>query len=155
MRLILRAGGAMRSGPERDLTDDYLDRATRLARAHGFLSVTEEAVDVGKCSSRAEETRKILDIPPGATLFVLDERGKALSSRELAQTLARLRDDGASAAIFAIGAADGFEPADIPPGARKISLGRQTWPHKLVRVMTAEQLYRALSILAGTPYHRD
>ena len=145
----------MRSGPERELVDDYLARASKLARGHGFLSITEQAVDVGKCADRAEETRKILDIPDGAALFVLDERGKALSSHELSQTLARLRDDGVSEAVFAIGAADGFAPSAIPAGARRISFGRLTWPHKLVRVMLAEQLYRALSIIANSPYHRD
>ena len=155
MRLILRAAGAMRAGPERELVDDYLGRADKLARGNGVLSVTEEAVDVSRASGREEETEKVLDVPPGATLFVLDERGKAMSSRELADTLARLRDDGVSAAVFAIGAADGFAPSAIPAGARRISFGRQTWPHKLVRVMLAEQLYRALSILAGSPYHRD
>ena len=155
MRLILRAAGAMRAGPERELVDDYLGRADKLARGNGVLSVTEEAVDVSRASGREEETEKVLDVPPGAALFVLDERGKAMSSRELADTLARLRDDGVSAAVFAIGAADGFAPSAIPAGARRISFGRQTWPHKLVRVMLAEQLYRALSILAGSPYHRD
>ena len=155
MRLILRAAGAMRAGPERELVDDYLGRADKLARGNGVLSVTEEAVDVSRASGREEETEKVLDVPPGSALFVLDERGKAMSSRELADTLARLRDDGVSAAVFAIGAADGFAPSAIPAGARRISFGRQTWPHKLVRVMLAEQLYRALSILAGSPYHRD
>ena len=155
MRLILRAAGAMRAGPERELVNNYLGRADKLARGNGVLSVTEEAVDVSRASGREEETEKVLDVPPGATLFVLDERGKAMSSRELADTLARLRDDGVSAAVFAIGAADGFAPSAIPAGARRISFGRQTWPHKLVRVMLAEQLYRALSILAGSPYHRD
>lgn len=155
MRLILRAAGAMRSGPEREMVDDYIARAEKLARGNGFLSIAEEAVDVSRASSRAEETEKIVDVPDGAHVFVLDERGKALTSRELAITLARLRDDGASAAVFCIGAADGFEPSALHAGARKISLGRQTWPHKLVRVMMAEQLYRALSIIAGSPYHRD
>lgn len=145
----------MRSGPERELVDDYLARAEKLARGNGFWSVSEVAVDVSRCADRAEQTRKILDAPQGAALFVLDERGKSLTSRELARTLARLRDEGVAEAVFAIGAADGFEPAALPAGARRIGLGIQTWPHRLVRVMVAEQLYRALSILAGTPYHRD
>ena len=145
----------MRQGPERVMVDDYLERADKLARGVGLLSVSEETVDVSKCADRTEETRKILASPLGAQLFVLDERGKSLTSRELSDLIARHRDDGVTQLVFAIGAADGFEPAAIPAGARKISFGKPTWPHKLVRVMLAEQLYRALSILAGSPYHRD
>lgn len=85
----------------------------------------------------------------------MDERGKALTSRQIAQQLAHWRDNGISEAHFVIGGADGFEPANIPARAVRWSFGTQVWPHKLVRVMLCEQLYRALSILAGTPYHRD
>jgi len=156
MKLVLRAGGSMRSGPERDLVDDYLKRAHGLARGLGFLDVEEQPVELGKCKNRTEETEKLTGgLADGAAVFVLDERGKSLSSRQLSQTLARLRDDGLSSAVFLIGGADGFEPSALPPGVRKISFGTQTWPHKLVRVMLAEQIYRALTILAGSPYHRD
>lgn len=146
----------MRNGPERELVDDYLKRASGLSRNLGFLGVEEQSVDLSKCKSRADETDKILSgLPDNAVLFVLDERGKAISSRNLSNTLARLRDDGYQATVFAIGGADGFEPAGLPSAHRKISFGIQTWPHKLVRVMLAEQIYRSLSIMAGTPYHRD
>lgn len=94
-------------------------------------------------------------MPPGAKLIVMDERGKSLSSRDISKKVSKLRDDGISELIIVIGGADGFEPSAIPNGAEKWSFGNQTWPHKLVRVMLAEQLYRALSILSGSPYHRD
>lgn len=156
MKLILRAGGAMRAGPEREMVDDYLKRAQFMARGLGFLDVEEHSVELGKCRNRREETEKLTgNLPDGAVFFVLDERGKSLTSRQLSKTLTRLRDDGHSAAVFLIGGADGFEPVALPPSIHKISFGTQTWPHKLVRVMLAEQIYRALSILAGTPYHRD
>lgn len=156
MKLILRAGGAMRSGPEREMVDDYLRRAQSMARGLGFQGVEEQSVELGKCRSRTEETEKLTgSVPDGAVFFVLDERGKAITSRQLSKTLAGLRDDGHMAAVFLIGGADGFEPSALPTSVRKISFGTQTWPHKLVRVMLAEQIYRALSILAGTPYHRD
>lgn len=146
----------MRKGAERDLTDDYLKRASGLAKGLGFLSVEEQSIDLGKCKSRRDETEKIVgNLPDNAVLFVLDERGKARTSRQFAKDLARLRDDGHSAVVFAIGGADGFEPGALPPSHRKISFGIQTWPHKLVRVMLSEQVYRALSILSGSPYHRD
>ncbi len=156
MKLILRAGGVLRSGPERDMVDDYVKRANGLARGTGFLDLDEQGVELGKCRDRAEETRKLVDgLEPSSPIFILDERGKALTSRQLSKTLAGLRDDGHATATFVIGGADGFEPSELPAGVRKISFGAQTWPHKLVRVMLAEQLYRALTILAGTPYHRD
>lgn len=156
MKLILRAGGAMRTGPERDLVDDYLKRAKALARGTGFLDVEEQSIDLSKCKTRTDETNRLLSgLPDGSTVFILDERGKSLASRQFSTTLARLRDDGLTAAVFIIGGADGFEPSALPAGIRKISLGAQTWPHKLVRVMLAEQLYRALSILSGSHYHRD
>lgn len=146
----------MRAGSERDMVDDYINRASQLARQTGFLSVEEQAIDVRNCKSREEETSKLFDsIPNTALCFALDERGKAFASRQMAKTLSQARDDGLSEIYLVIGAADGFEPSAIPSTARKWALGPQTWPHKLVRVMIAEQTYRALSILAGTPYHRD
>lgn len=155
-KIIIRAGGAMRAGPERDMVDDYIKRANLLARQTGFLCVEEQAVDVRNCKTREEETLKLFEpIPNTALCFALDERGKAFASRQMAKTLSQARDDGQSEIYLVIGAADGFEPSAIPSTARKWSLGTQTWPHKLVRIMIAEQTYRALSILGGTPYHRD
>ena len=155
-KIILRAGGTLRSGPEREMVDDYINRAALLARQTGFISVEEQAVDVRSCKSRAEETRKLFDsIPNTALCIALDERGKALTSRRIAGTFAQARDDGQSEIYLVIGAADGFAPDEIPQTVRKWSFGAQTWPHKMVRVMMAEQIYRALSILGGTPYHRD
>ena len=144
----------MRSGPERELVDDYLARSTKLARSVGVLGVEESPVDVSRCSDRVEETRKIVGQPDNTEVIVLDERGKSMTSRELAALIGRCRDDDKDV-VFAIGAADGFEPSALPRGARRINLGTLTWPHKLVRAMMAEQIYRALNILAGTPYHRD
>ena len=93
-------------------------------------------------------------LPDGAALCVLDERGKLLSSPEFAQALAAWRDAGRQDAAFVIGGADGVDPALRGRADLVISLGRMVWPHLLVRVMLAEQLYRAAQILAGTPYHR-
>lgn len=156
MKLIIRAGGLMRSGPERDLVDDYMKRANGLAGRCGFLSVAEQDVDLKKCRNRSEETQKILSgITSAAKLVVLDERGRSPTSRNIAQKLQQVQSDGLESFILVIGGADGFEPSELPNGVEKWSFGQQTWPHKLVRVLAAEQMYRALSILAGTPYHRD
>ncbi len=156
MKLILRCGGILRAGPERELVDDYLKRANSLAGRCGLHSVTEDQVDLKKCKNRQDETEKLISQSGSSTqIIALDERGKALTSRQIAKSVTRLRNDGCSEIIFLIGGADGFEPSALPAGTIKWSLGTQTWPHKLVRVMIAEQVYRALSILAGTPYHRD
>lgn len=154
MRITLRAAGIVKSGPERDMVDDYLNRAQHMSRGLGFLEVEEQQVDLRHAKSRSDETRAML--PDADTLYViLDERGKSLSSRKIAKQLAEWRDRGERQVTFVIGAADGFEPADLPVQVTKWSFGTQTWPHKLVRAMMAEQIYRALSILASTPYHRD
>ena len=88
-------------------------------------------------------------------IVILDERGKDVTSRQVATQMARWRGDGAKTLHIVIGGADGFEPSHLPNGTVKWCLGRMTWPHKLVRVMISEQIYRALSILNGSPYHRD
>lgn len=156
MKITIRASGLIKSGPERDLIDDYLKRANGLARNLGVSSVEESAVDTRSAKSRASETDAILGpYDKGARVVILDERGKALTSRKMAAQIALWRDEGDKHLIFAIGGADGFEPSALPSGTVKWSFGTQVWPHKLVRVMIAEQIYRALSILAGTPYHRD
>lgn len=156
MKITIRAGGVLRKGPERELIDDYLKRAGGLTRACGFQSITEQQVDLRKAKNRSEETVQLFDYAPaGAKIVIMDERGKAYTSRKLSQRLADLRDEGHSELVVVIGAADGFEPSVLPDGAEKWAFGVQTWPHKLLRVMLTEQFYRALSILARTPYHRD
>lgn len=97
-------------------------------------------------------------IPPlgqDSVTIALDERGTQLGSAELATTLGRWRDEGRREARFLIGAADGHDPATRSAADLLLSLGKATWPHLLVRAMLAEQLYRATTILAGHPYHRQ
>ena len=160
MKLILRAGGVLRKGPEKTLVDDYITRAQGLARGTGFISVEEQGVEFKGQYDRAGETTKLFSaIKSSDELILLDERGKSPTSREIAAHFERLRDDGVAATYILIGGADGFEPSVVkslrPGRITKWSFGAQTWPHKMVRVMAAEQIYRALTILAKTPYHRD
>jgi len=155
MRISLRAGGIIRKGPERELIDDYITRAKTLARAHGILTLEEVQIDLRSSKNRMAETRAILGNTGCAHIIVLDERGKSLTSRNIAKRLETLRDNGHTNIVFAIGGADGFEPSALPKSVEKWSFGPQTWPHKFVRVMIAEQIYRALSIMSSTPYHRD
>jgi 23S rRNA (pseudouridine1915-N3)-methyltransferase len=101
------------------------------------------------------EAESILAKADGARLIACDERGKSFSSRDFAERIARLRDDGVRQLAFAIGGADGLDASVREAAAEVLSFGPQTWPHALARVMLAEQVYRAVTILAGGPYHRD
>lgn len=155
MRLHLCAVGRLRAGAERDLVDDYLQRLDRTGRPLGLGPVTEHEVEDRKGGGMAAEAALLArTIPEGAALCVLDERGKLLSSPEFAQVLAGWRDGGRQDAAFLIGGADGVDPTLRARADLVVSFGRMVWPHMLVRVMLAEQLYRAATILAGSPYHR-
>ena len=155
MRLHLCAVGRLRAGPERDLVDDYLSRLDRTGRPLGLGPVTEHEVEDKKNLGMAAEGALLAKVvPEGAALCILDERGKTLSSPEFAATLAAWRDAGRQDAAFVIGGADGIDPTLRARADLAISFGRMVWPHMLVRVMLAEQLYRAATILAGSPYHR-
>jgi 23S rRNA (pseudouridine1915-N3)-methyltransferase len=155
MRVQIAAVGRLRNGPERTLVDDYLTRFDRTGRALGFGPARAVEVEDRKGGGVAAEAA-LLDkaIPSGALLCILDERGRVMSSPDFARQLARWRDDGRQDLAFAIGGADGLDPAFRASADFALSFGAMVWPHLLVRVMLAEQLYRAASILSGTPYHR-
>lgn len=155
MKLSILAVGRLRGGPEKALVDDYLNRfdATGRPLALGPARVVE-VEDKRRRGKEAEADLLIAQIPAGAAAIALDERGKTLSSPDLAKLLARLRDEGRPEACLLIGGADGHGRAALDRADVKLSLGPMVWPHMLVRVMLAEQLYRAASILARSPYHR-
>ncbi|THD85912.1 23S rRNA (pseudouridine(1915)-N(3))-methyltransferase RlmH [Aliigemmobacter aestuarii] len=155
MRVHLCAVGRLRSGPERGLVDDYIQRFDRTGRGLGLGPVTEHEVEDRRGGGMTVEA-DLLDraIPSGALVCTLDERGRVLSSPEFAEQLAKWRDGGRQDVAFVIGGADGIAPPLRDRADFSISFGRMVWPHMLVRVMLAEQLYRAAGILAGTPYHR-
>lgn len=155
MRVHLCAVGRLRSGPERDLIDDYTTRFDRTGRALALGPFSEHEVEDRKGGGMEAEAELLSRaIPSGALLVTLDERGRLLSSPEFADHLAKWRDGGRQDLAFVIGGADGISPALRARADFSISFGRMVWPHMLVRVMLAEQLYRAASILAGAPYHR-
>lgn len=155
MRLHLCAVGRLRTGPERVLVDDYLDRLGKTGRALGLGPVSEHEVEDKRGGGMAAEGELLSRaIPAGSVLCILDERGQRLTSPEFAAQLAKWRDNGRQDAAFVIGGADGIDPALRARADLAISFGAMVWPHMLVRVMLAEQLYRAATILAGSPYHR-
>jgi 23S rRNA (pseudouridine1915-N3)-methyltransferase len=141
----------LRAGPEAELVDDYVARANATARK---LSLQFEVIEIDARSDQ-EASAVLRATPDGAAKILLDERGTELSSRQLAQRLAAWRDQGRTSTAFWIGGADGAPQALKDEADLALAFGRQTWPHKLVRAMLAEQLYRASTILAETPYHRD
>ena len=155
MRVTLCVVGRLRAGPERELIDDYITRFDRTGRALGLGPVDLREVEDRKGGGMAAEAALLRRaLPDGAAVIALDERGKLRTSPEFAQDLARWRDDGRSDLAFIIGGADGIDPGLRADCDGALSFGKMVWPHMLVRVMLAEQLYRAASILAGAPYHR-
>ncbi|WP_136634372.1 23S rRNA (pseudouridine(1915)-N(3))-methyltransferase RlmH [Pseudooceanicola onchidii] len=155
MKLTICAVGRLRKGPEADLIDDYLTRATRTGRALGLGPVTVTEVEDKKGSGMTAEAA-LLDraLPTNARIIALDERGTLMTSPEFADLLAGWRDDGTQDTAFVIGGADGIDPALRARADHSLSFGKMVWPHMLARAMLAEQIYRATTILAGSPYHR-
>jgi len=159
MRLTLAAVGRAKASEFNAL---YADFAARLDPRHArgaigplILKEVEERRPLAPAELKRREAELLLAaIPPGARLIALDERGTALSSEDFAALIRRWRNEGVADAAFAIGGAEGLDDSVRAASAKVLSLGPMTWPHMLVRVMLAEQLFRAQSILAGHPYHR-
>lgn len=159
MRLVVAAVGRLKRGPERDLAEHYGERAAKAGRAIGIRAVTISEVDESRArraSDRLVEEAAALRsiVPAQAAVIALDEHGEALTSEVLAQRIARWRDQGRSELVVLIGGPDGLAPELLAKADLRLAFGRMTWPHQLVRIMTFEQLYRAIAILSGHPYHR-
>lgn len=155
MRIDIAAVGRLRKGPEAALVSDYLDRFAKTGRGLGFPTVgVIEVEDRRGGGMSAEAVLLGRAIPDGSALIMLDERGEQPTSPEFANKLAGFRDQ-ARDVCFVIGGADGLDPSLRGRADWQISFGRMVWPHMMVRVMLAEQLYRAASIHAGSPYHRE
>ena len=134
----------LKSAPAQALLDEYVRRAGQYnaVRATAYASEQELLASIDRTPSRAP-----------STLLLLDSRGQALTSEAFAEHLGRLRDTGAQHLMFAVGTADGWSAAAWARANLRLSLGAITLPHELALVVLAEQLYRALTILAGHPYH--
>lgn len=154
MKLTILAIGRLARSPETDLVKLYAERATAVGRSLGLgpLDVIElEAKKPGK-AAEAEVLRSHLS---QAHIIACDERGAARTSRGFSGEIGALRDRGVRRLAFLIGGADGLDAALVNEADQVLAFGPQTWPHALVRVMLAEQVYRAITILGGGPYHRD
>ena len=150
MQLSIVAVGKGRASSENTLARIWLSRL----KPAGQIIEIESKLPAGPKRTEDEAQRLLRAIPDGAALGVLDPRGKDHSSEELAALIGGWRDEGFGTAFFAIGGVDGHADILRQKAHRTISLGRATWPHMLFRVMLAEQLYRANTIIAGHPYHR-
>ena len=155
MKLHIAAVGRLRAGPEAELVHDYIDRFGKAGRSLGLGPISIHEVEAKKGGMAAEAKLLERAIGSNSPICTLDERGQVLSSPDFARMLGRWRDDGASAPVFVIGGADGLDQSLRSRADMSLSFGKMVWPHMMVRVMLAEQLYRAASILAGSPYHRN
>ena len=158
MRLSIAAVGRMKAGPEREMVARYLDRATGTGKPlalTGFdvIELTESRAS-SSASRKADEAKQLQLAIPEGIVVALDERGKSIGSEAFAAQIGRWRDDGRPAASFIIGGADGLDPGFVKTADLVLSFSPLTWPHQLVRIMLAEQLYRTTTILSGHPYHR-
>lgn len=159
MRVQIAAIGRLKRGPERELLATYLDRAQASGRALGFgpfaqAELPEAKLPAADARKAAEADALISKIPTEAKLFALDPGGRQISSEGFAERLAALRDQAVPALCFAVGGADGLGTAILERADEALCLGPMVLPHGLARIVLAEQLYRAMTILAGHPYHR-
>ena len=158
MRLTIAAVGRMKAGPERDLLDRYVDRAAKQGRGLGLTRVEIREISESRAARaedrRAEEAALLLDgLADKACVVALDERGRTMDSDAFAAFLGARIDEGRDLAVL-IGGADGHGEAVRARADLVLAFGAMTWPHQIVRILAAEQIYRATTILAGHPYHR-
>ena len=152
MRIVIAAVGKARREPERELFEAFVKR---ISWPIALKEVEEHRPLPAPQRKAAEAAKLIAALPDGATVVALDEAGKTLSSTDFAKRIGRWRDDGVGDLAFVIGGADGLDASVLERAQLTLSLGPMTWPHMMVRALLSEQLYRAQSILAGHPYHRE
>ena len=153
MHITLISVGKLKAGPEKELVDDYVARFNKAGPQIGLRSL--KLVDLASGGGLDAEGERILAaLPKGAPVLRLDEFGTAQTSVKFAKRIEQLRDSGTPELCFLIGGAEGYSKAVRQAYPDTLALGPQTWPHRLVKAMITEQLYRAVSLLAGLPYHK-
>lgn len=159
MKVTVAAVGRLKAGPEREIFDRFVKRAEAAGRRLG-LSFTFRELPESRASSPAarkeqEAAALLAGLPADAAVVALDETGRSLDSQAFAARIATWRDGGKQEVAFVIGGPDGLGPSVLGRAEMRLAFGAMTWPHQLARLMLAEQLYRAVTILAGHPYHRE
>lgn len=160
VRISIYAVGRLKSGPERDLLQRYLDRATKAGKPLALTDfdcreLPESRAQTANQRKTDEATRLLSLTADGTRLIALDETGRQETSQAFADRLRDWQDDGCSALAFVIGGADGLDEIIRQQARATLAFGQLTWPHQIVRILLAEQLYRATTILSGHPYHRS
>ena len=160
MKLQILAVGRMKSGPERELYDRYADRIAKSGRSMHLAG--PELIEIAESrkpnanSRKSEEAQELIArLGEGSRIVMLDERGKDLSSSEFSDFIRDEQEMGTSSLAFIIGGPDGHGDAMANAAALTIRLGKMTWPHQIARILLVEQIYRAITILSGHPYHRE
>jgi 23S rRNA (pseudouridine1915-N3)-methyltransferase len=159
MRIHLGAVGRLKAGPERKLAEAYLERAASIGRSAGIAQINQAEIAESRAATAElrmadEAARLMAGLPDKAVTVALDGAGRDVSSEEFATLIGGWRDGGTATLAFFIGGPDGLSP-DIKAGASyRLAFGRMTWPHRLVRIMLLEQIYRSVTILVNHPYHR-
>lgn len=160
MRLLIAAVGKLKQGPERQLCTHYLGRAEALGRNLGLspislIELPESRAPKASARRTAEAEAQLAKLPSDFAVICLDPAGKQLLSEAFASELAGRRDGGEVPGLaFLLGGPDGLGEAALRRAVLSLSLGPMTLPHGLARIVLAEQVYRAMTILAGHPYHR-
>src|SRR2546423_999902 len=159
MRIVVAAVGRLRRGPESELAERYGERAVKSGRGIGLRSL--DVIEIAESRAR-DAGRRMLEesialanvIPERAAVVLLDPRGEDADSNAFVKRLRGWNDGGRDVA-FVIGGPDGLAPTLSEDADLHLAFGALTWPHQLVRVMLLEQIYRAITIMSGHPYHRE
>lgn len=160
MDVLIAAVGRLKRAPEAELCADYLGRASRMGRSLGVSGI--EAREIAESRAERAEDRKAQEaaaiaaaVPAGYMRIGLDETGTLMDSKDLSAMVRKSLDQAVPGLAFLIGGPDGLDARLLADSDATVSFGRMTWPHRLARVMIAEQVYRVMTLLAGHPYHRE
>jgi 23S rRNA (pseudouridine1915-N3)-methyltransferase len=160
MRVLVLAIGRLKQGAEAELCERYRKRVAQAGRNVGLREI--EIIEIKESRAADAEKRKLEEsiaianvLPDGALIVLLEETGDSVTSGGFADMIRAERDGGRAALVFVIGGPDGLAQSLRGKGARRLAFGAATWPHQLVRIMLLEQIYRAVTILSGHPYHRE
>jgi len=160
MRIVIAAVGRLKAGAERELVERYGDRAAKAGRVLGITrldtrELTESRAQTARQRCDEEAEALLAGVPAGAVVVALDETGRALTSQQFADWIDGHRDRGTTDLVFLIGGPDGHGATVRARADLTLALGAMTYPHQIARVLLTEQVYRAVTILTGHPYHRE
>jgi len=160
MRIKIAAIGKLKAGPERELFSRYIERSRNCGVQIGISQISvrefpESKADNANQRKEFEAKQLISCVINGGKVIALDENGRDLTSSQFSLFLASQRDNGLNELVMVMGGADGLGDELLKSASATIRLGAMTWPHQIARILLAEQIYRATTILSGHPYHRQ